>query len=221
MFGYIFVCTLAFAFKAGPQNLGNGEPMINPMCHLLTLFLVVSSPSQAPTPQVTEPLAFSRVLAKEFSDRVVQYTRLKDGAGAGLPQSNDKMLSPELAQRSATLRNHVRRLRSNAVRGEIFTTEIAVEMKRVFRDDGSNLTGREAMAIALEKDNPPNSVPEPTVNDEYPSNLGLVSPSPTTLTRLPELPKGLEYRLIGPHLILRDIETNLIVDVAPNVLVRG
>jgi hypothetical protein len=39
---------------------------------------------------------------------------------------------------------------------------------------------------------------------------------PTLLAVLPELPKGLEYRLIGKTLILYDADASLIVDFIPN-----
>jgi len=35
---------------------------------------------------------------------------------------------------------------------------------------------------------------------------------------LPQLPKEVEYRIVGRDLILLDVGTNLVVDIAPNVV---
>ena len=58
----------------------------------------------------------------------------------------------------------------------------------------------------------------PKVNEGYPEDAPLSSVPPTLLARLPELPKELEYRLVGRHLILHDVESSLIVDFMPNAL---
>jgi hypothetical protein len=41
---------------------------------------------------------------------------------------------------------------------------------------------------------------------------------PSVLLRLPKLPKGLEYRFVGKHLILYDMKANLIVDIFRNAV---
>jgi hypothetical protein len=46
----------------------------------------------------------------------------------------------------------------------------------------------------------------------YPTTLPLVTVPAKLLRALPELPDGLEYRILGRHLILRDVKANLIVD---------
>ena len=40
---------------------------------------------------------------------------------------------------------------------------------------------------------------------------------PSILLNLPKLPEELEYRFVGPHLILHDVNANLIVDFIPGV----
>lgn len=58
----------------------------------------------------------------------------------------------------------------------------------------------------------------PAVNSPYPAGVPLATFPPMLLARLPELPKALEYRFAGPHLIVRDVEANLVVDALPHVL---
>jgi len=56
------------------------------------------------------------------------------------------------------------------------------------------------------------------VNQSYPERVALQSTPPTLLLNLPELPNGLEYRILGRELVLRDSDANIIVDYVPNAL---
>jgi hypothetical protein len=56
------------------------------------------------------------------------------------------------------------------------------------------------------------------VNQRYPQGVPLQSTPPTLLLNLPQLPKELEYRIVGRDLVLRDIGANLVVDYLPNIL---
>jgi hypothetical protein len=56
------------------------------------------------------------------------------------------------------------------------------------------------------------------VNQSYPENVPLQSTPPSLLLNLPQLPDGLEYRLVGRELVLRDSEANIVVDYVPNAL---
>ena len=50
------------------------------------------------------------------------------------------------------------------------------------------------------------------VNMTYPSTLPLVTVPAKLLRVLPQLPEQLEYRILGRHLILRDVKANIVVD---------
>jgi hypothetical protein len=56
------------------------------------------------------------------------------------------------------------------------------------------------------------------INQSYPEEIPLQSTPPTLLLTLPELPKGLEYRILGRELVLRDSDANIVVDYIPNAL---
>ena len=57
-------------------------------------------------------------------------------------------------------------------------------------------------------------------NQEYPQAAALQSTPPTLLLDLPKLPAELDYRIVGPDLILLDTAANLIVDLLPDALPR-
>jgi hypothetical protein len=59
------------------------------------------------------------------------------------------------------------------------------------------------------------------INQSYPENVPLQSTPPTLLLNLPQLPDGLEYRILGRELVLRDGNANIIVDYVPNALPVG
>jgi len=56
------------------------------------------------------------------------------------------------------------------------------------------------------------------INEDYPSTVPVQSMPPSVLMNLPQLPKEVEYRIVGRDLILLDVGTNLVVDIAPNVV---
>jgi hypothetical protein len=56
------------------------------------------------------------------------------------------------------------------------------------------------------------------VNGAYPKDMALQSTPSTLLQNFPSLPKEIEYRVVGRKLVLRDIEANLIVDYADDVV---
>ncbi len=71
---------------------------------------------------------------------------------------------------------------------------------------------------AIKEDGPaPASVPF-KVNAAYPENQPLPTVPPDLLARLPKLPEQLEYRIVDKHLILRDVDANLIVDYMLNAI---
>jgi hypothetical protein len=56
------------------------------------------------------------------------------------------------------------------------------------------------------------------VNETYAKKHPLATMSPKLLLLLPDLPKDLEFRFVGRHLILRDARANMIVDKIPHAI---
>jgi hypothetical protein len=57
----------------------------------------------------------------------------------------------------------------------------------------------------------------PGVNDRFSWATAVATP-PSVLAVLPGLPDQLQYRFVGPHLALVDVDANLVLDVLPGVL---
>lgn len=56
------------------------------------------------------------------------------------------------------------------------------------------------------------------INTMYPTTLPLITFPAALLRALPDLPPELEYRIVGRHLLLRDVKANLIVDALYDVV---
>jgi len=56
------------------------------------------------------------------------------------------------------------------------------------------------------------------VNATYPSSQPLSTVPPNLLANLPQLPRDVEYRFVGKHLMLRDVDANIIVDYIFNAI---
>jgi len=164
------------------------------------------------------PVKIPEAVAAEFATRVDRYMAARKAAGPNLPTNNSPETPAAVLERRAKLREAMRVARKDAKPGEILFPGLVAILEQLFQSDAFKISGREASAMARETERPPTEESVPRVNQEYPERRGLVSPPATVLIRLPALPDALEYRIIGRHLIIRDVDSNLIVDVAPNVL---
>jgi hypothetical protein len=70
---------------------------------------------------------------------------------------------------------------------------------------------------AVVLDDNPGGVP-PAARRPYPAGAPLATVPPAVLKALPSLPHDIEYRFVGRHLVVRDVATNLVLDVVPDAL---
>jgi hypothetical protein len=152
-------------------------------------------------------------LAADFQARAKQYLDWRKKVAGNSPKPTD---SPEvIATSQRELGNKVRVARAAAKQGEIFSPEIA----QYFRHQiAASLRAKGGSKIrrSLLNDEPVNI--DLQVNQSYPENIPLQSTPPSLLLKLPELPKGLEYRILGRQLVLRDTDANVVLDYVPNAL---
>jgi hypothetical protein len=143
----------------------------------------------------------------DFSKRVTAYFDLTKKATEGLPPLKRTNDPSEIASREGALGNAIRAGRAGARPGDILTPEIARVFRRVIKDDFRHRP-RRGQKVMLDE------IPHfhPKVNQTYPSEWPLATFPATLLAKLPELPDGLEYRLLSEALILRDVRANIIVD---------
>lgn len=124
----------------------------------------------------------------------------------------------ELERRRVALREAVQQARADAKQGDIFTPEAGDVFRLLL---GKTMAGEHGAKIRASLAHAEPIAPaDLKVNAVYPNMHGqpLQSTPPSLLANLPLLPKGLEYRVAGRTLALRDTEANLVVDLLPDAL---
>jgi hypothetical protein len=152
-------------------------------------------------------------LVAEFEQQARQYLQWRENSiGKTPPPAN----SPEkIVAARHDLANKVRVGRAGAKQGEIFSPEVADYFRRQI---AATLNGRHGKQIRSSLRHSEPTKMELQINQSYPEKVALQSTPPTLLLNLPELPKGLEYRILGREFVLRDRDANIIVDYIPNAL---
>jgi hypothetical protein len=155
-------------------------------------------------------------ITKEFSDRIKAYVALQKKAEGSLPGLKSSNNSAEIASHALTLRAMIIEARPNMQQGNIFTPEISAYFKSIirktFQEPGSQVVRR-----TVQEGDPPKPIVM-RVNGVYPDDSPVVTTPPTLLSRLPQLPMELTYRILGHTFVLLDSKTNLIVDFIPDAI---
>lgn len=154
---------------------------------------------------------------QDFQARVASYVELHKKAerDGGKPKQTE---SPtEINDQQDLLSARITALRTGAMHGDLFTPEIRDSFRRLLAPELKGEKGRDAREV-LKDDAPPSGSVPLQVNAKYPDGLSRPTLPANLLLNLPSLPKGLEYRIVGKHLVLLDIDANLIVDYIPNAI---
>jgi hypothetical protein len=150
---------------------------------------------------------------KAFLDRLQEYMTFHNNVEKMVPPITQTSSPEEIAKREATLGAMLIERRPDAKEGDFFIKEYRPYLIKTIRDDFTKrpVADRKALLVELPKDIPIG------VNRIYPPQLPLATFPANLLKALPELPKGLEYRIVERDLILRDVTGNVIVDVLRGV----
>lgn len=152
----------------------------------------------------------------DFERRVNDYMGQRRAVADSVGALNETASQAEIALRSASLAAGIQAARASSKPGDIFTTEIAAVFVTLIREEHR----RRPPPVQEQREDAQEELPdfEPEANQLYPTTYPLATFPATLLPLLPQLPEELEYRLVGRHLILRDSEANLIVDVLRDAL---
>jgi hypothetical protein len=154
----------------------------------------------------------SKIVA-EFQQRAKQYLDWRQKT-VGKTQSPTSSPEKIIAARREWA-NEIRVGRAGTKQGEVFTPDASDYFRRQI---AATLNGRHGKQILSSLRHSEPTKMELQINESYPEKVALQSTPPTLLLNLPELPKGLEYRILGRELVLRDSDANIIVDYVPNAL---
>jgi len=166
------------------------------------------------TPQLHTPEAEAVVA---FKDRVVEYVALHEKLEATLPKLPDKASPQQVDANQRALGELIKTARHDAKPGDFFAPGFQVMLKRVV---GEVLRGPNGGTIkaSIMDENP--GVPQILINERYPSSVPLSTMPPQLLAPLPKLKGELEFRFLGPRLVLVDTEADIILDFTDEILSR-
>jgi hypothetical protein len=150
---------------------------------------------------------------KAFLDRIQEYVTFHNNVEKMVPPLNETANPEEIAKRELALGEALIKQRPDAKEGDFFIKEYQPYLIKIIRTDFAKRSAadRKALAVELPKD------VKVGINMRYPTTLPLLTFPGKLLKALPELPKELEYRIVGRHLILRDVTGNVIVDMLRDV----
>jgi hypothetical protein len=151
---------------------------------------------------------------KAFLDRIEEYVAFHNRVEKMVPPLAETANPEQIAKREAALGDALIKQRPDAKPGDFFIEEYQPYLIQIVKDDFARRSAadRKALVVELPRDL------KIGVNMKYPTTLPLATFPANLLKALPELPKELEYRIVGRHLILRDVTGNVIVDIMRDIL---
>jgi hypothetical protein len=157
-------------------------------------------------------------LVADFRKKVDDYAKLRDKAEGVIPDIKRTEKPAEINKAEQSLADKIRELRPAAKRGDMFTPATEAMFRRLLRPTVTKgEDGAENKKIIKDDAPAPKEVPF-KVNADYPKETALSTVPPDVLLTLPQLPKEVEYRFVGKHLILYDAKANLIIDYMLNAI---
>lgn len=181
------------------------------MIKILGIVLLASTAfAQASHPAVNADSA----VIQDFQKRVGAYLQQRKSVESNLTRLKSTPSEEKISHHENQLGLAVREARKNTRPGDIFTPEIAAELRRLIalavdHGDGDHIgqSLRHAEPVQLHLE----------INDTYPEHAPLQSTPPSLLENLPKLPPEIEYRITGRDLVLLDSKANLVVDIIRGV----
>ena len=158
----------------------------------------------------------SAVLA-DFNARLDNYIKKQRALMKGSPIAEDATPA-QIKVRQETLAAELRAIRKDAKQGEIFTPEVAALFKRLMFPELKGPDAKETKQALSEEDGEVAQV-QLKVNATWPASEPLTTTPANLLANLPQLPMDVEYRISNKrHLVLRDVDANIIVDFIYNAI---
>jgi hypothetical protein len=166
-------------------------------------------------PEAAPRTANEEAVIADFKTRLDKYEAISGKLRAEVFPASSEVQASEIHRHQKELAARIKQALPDWKQGDIFTPGINTIFKRRLAEalsgtDGANNRG------AIFDDAPPTQTV--VVLTEYPTGMPVATVPAEILQLLPVLPKELEYRFIGRHLILFDVSAYLMVDVIPDAI---
>jgi hypothetical protein len=148
----------------------------------------------------------------DFKERVDKYAELRQKADDSAPPLKKTEDPAKIKEAQQGLAERIGAARVGVKRGNIFTPEITNKFRRLLRPEVKDWNTKKVI-----QDDNPGQIPF-KVNGPYPDKEPLSTVPANVLATLPPLPKDIDYRFVGKHLILRDARANLVIDYISNAI---
>jgi hypothetical protein len=190
---------------------GRGVPALVALALCVVAPGVLAGQVAAPSKGQADAVAF-----KEFSARVQTYLKLQKTVESSLPSLKATEVPEMITAHQQALARTIREARPQAKQGDIFTPAACEAFRHVSL---AALAGpQSASSRAYMQAGAPNQRMSLVINAVYPDTEPTTPFPPALLAAFPPLPVEVVYRLVGRTLILVDVKSRLIVDVALLVL---
>jgi len=175
-----------------------------------------AGPTSTKMPEGTNINSDAKLMA-DFKAKADDYLKLRKSVEGQAPAVKKTDDPKQLITAEKALAANVRAARPNAKRGDFFTPATQALFRRLMNPAVKGPEAAENKG-AIKEDLPePRDVPF-QVNADYPRTESLSTVPPDVLRALPQLPPDIQYRFVGPHLILYDSKPNMIVDFMLNAI---
>ena len=187
---------------------------------LITFSLLASATGAfaAPAVQVSVTSEDSAAL-QQWALGIENYLVIREQAAQIAPPPRFPMSAAELLRAEDAFAAEIRARRGRAREGDLFTFDVRRTFRKVIAQTLSEHQIASADLIARVWSDIVPRASRPAVNRRFPWQLGLDMP-PCVLAALPQLPKEIQYRLVGHDLILFDLDANLVIDILREALPR-
>lgn len=195
-------------FRRG-ANLVRGAVTLGLMAFFFPLIAVGQNPA------TQADVRNDQRIVKSFEARARTYAKLRNRVEGKLPKLSKDSTPEAITSHKKASENGVRLARSGAKPGDIITADTAAYLRRMIRAEFKGEDRGEVKATILDAETA--GVPL-KVNYPYPETKEVSTVPPTLLLKLPQLPKEINYRFAGRHMLLIDKENGLILDYMLNAL---
>ena len=150
-----------------------------------------------------------------MNGRLSEYVALHEKIERTLPKLSDHATPKEIDTNQRQLEVLMRKARSGAKQGELFTPQAQPVIKRLLATVFGGREGRQ-LRDSIMDENPVDV--KVTVNGRYPDNVPVSTVPPQVLQTLPHLSEDMEYRFVGDRLVLFDVHAHIIADYIDDAL---
>lgn len=150
----------------------------------------------------------------EYQARVKAYLAAQRKISSDIPKLPDKATPQQIDVRQRELGKRVIEARLGAKPGDIFGADMTALIRKLLEPIFKGAEGARNRAAIYDEPHPV----VPAVNVRYPDDVPLSTMPPDVMRLLPKIDDEVQYRFIGRHLILLDVEAHVIVDVIDNAI---